>query len=560
MTGFSAGVFRHRATGEIVIAYTGTNESKVSDFLFGNVPAAAGEYSPQVLAAMQLYIRVRRQYGDNISFTGHSLGGGLASLMAVYFDRPATVFAPAPFELSATRAPLINDYASRLRVQGLTDSTLDRYLIDSSFIERERNVAAYSIEGEIVTQRLGRNFTIVDPARDFTIGIGASPAAPVDLHSILLHAATLESSQFLEAVRRVPSVASVIFDKTLEARDPEVAPEADFLHRLMRRHWGIEGQAAGQVLDRFAADVLKLAGDTGLAQTQARDALIAAAVEYHYHDTDPTQVFSVAAGHLSFDLGRIVGAGMLPSLSASKALPRLEQAVQPAFGAEQDYSVYLRGKSVWHVQQGAAPMNFTASSNANDAAIGGVGADFIESGVGHDLLVGNAGVDVLRGGEGNDILLAGLDADSLDGGTGNDQLLGGTGFDTYEFAGDFGQDTVIDAGDDGQIRYGGATLPQGLKISANVWASADRQWTFMFSPSAADAGRGTLVIQQAGTPNRITVRNWRRGTLAIDLSDTPLPSQPPVSTTREILGDLQDLDTIRRPMECRSAMTISATC
>lgn len=33
----------------------------------------------------------------DISFTGHSLGGGLASLMSVWFDRPSIVFAPAPF-------------------------------------------------------------------------------------------------------------------------------------------------------------------------------------------------------------------------------------------------------------------------------------------------------------------------------------------------------------------------------------------------------------------------------------------------------------------------------
>jgi hypothetical protein len=74
VTGFAAGVFRHRATGEIVIAYAGSQDAR--DWVFGNLPAAAGEYAPQVRAAMELYVRARQRYGDNISFTGHSLGGG----------------------------------------------------------------------------------------------------------------------------------------------------------------------------------------------------------------------------------------------------------------------------------------------------------------------------------------------------------------------------------------------------------------------------------------------------------------------------------------------------
>ena len=47
-------------------------------------------------------------YGaSTISFTGHSLGGGLASNMAVWFDRSATTFAEGPFEISA-EDPLVH--------------------------------------------------------------------------------------------------------------------------------------------------------------------------------------------------------------------------------------------------------------------------------------------------------------------------------------------------------------------------------------------------------------------------------------------------------------------
>jgi Ca2+-binding RTX toxin-like protein/dienelactone hydrolase len=548
VTGFAAGVFRHRVSGEIVIAYAGTNRGYVRDFAFGNVAAALGEYSPQVLAAMQLYMRVRRQYaaGDAqpISFTGHSLGGGLASLMAVYFDRPATVFAPAPFELSATRAPLINDYTDRLRVQGLTDAALDRYLLDASFVERELNVTAYSIEGEIVSHLFGRDRTIVNLARDFTIAIGANPASRTDLHSLLLHAAALESAGFLEALRRVPAVVRTIFDRTLEARDPERDEQPDFLHRLMRRHWGIEGAAAGQVLDRFAADVLKLDGDMGLAQTQARDALLAAAVEYYYQQGSPTSFFSVAEGFLSFDLGQLVGNGMLPSLAASKALPRLQQGLEAAFGGDQGYLRYLRQKPVWHLQQGSAAMNFTATAAANDAAVGGVHSDFIDAGAGNDLLVGNAGTDALFGGPGNDILLGGLDSDYLEGGAGNDALrggadddilvggaggdylLGGAGADRYEFAAGHGSDIVVDADGAGSLWFEGLPISGGKKVDESYWISDDGRFGFTLVPNGS--GGQDLIVSHGTSLDKITIRDWQPSELGILLDTTaaPMPQTP----------------------------------
>ena len=85
--GFSAGVFKKG--NDIVIAYTGTNADKLTDMQAANAPAALGFYSTQVLKAMKLYIETKiANPTANITFTGHSLGGGLASLMAVYFGAP----------------------------------------------------------------------------------------------------------------------------------------------------------------------------------------------------------------------------------------------------------------------------------------------------------------------------------------------------------------------------------------------------------------------------------------------------------------------------------------
>ena len=102
--GFSARVYQYTSTGEVAISYGGTEfvntaaQGTMVDFTNGNIPLAIGRYNEQAYQAALLYKQVKAAGLSNISFTGHSLGGGLASVMAVWFNRPAYVFAPAPFQ------------------------------------------------------------------------------------------------------------------------------------------------------------------------------------------------------------------------------------------------------------------------------------------------------------------------------------------------------------------------------------------------------------------------------------------------------------------------------
>jgi hypothetical protein len=56
VTGFSAGVYRDgNGMGDnVVIAFTGTDERLLRDFIQGNIPAGAGAGSPQINQAMAL--------------------------------------------------------------------------------------------------------------------------------------------------------------------------------------------------------------------------------------------------------------------------------------------------------------------------------------------------------------------------------------------------------------------------------------------------------------------------------------------------------------------------
>jgi hypothetical protein len=83
-TGFEAGLYEYN--GQYIIAYAGTDPSDwndgVADGLLG-----FGVLHPQAKQAAEFYERAKQRFGvSNVTFTGHSLGGGLASLMGVFFN------------------------------------------------------------------------------------------------------------------------------------------------------------------------------------------------------------------------------------------------------------------------------------------------------------------------------------------------------------------------------------------------------------------------------------------------------------------------------------------
>lgn len=91
-TGTSGTAFLDKDSGEVIIAYTGTNPNAdiATDVAtdIGEIIMALGYHYDE---AFKFYERIRQRYGDNITLTGHSLGGNIAQRVSLEYNAPRTV-------------------------------------------------------------------------------------------------------------------------------------------------------------------------------------------------------------------------------------------------------------------------------------------------------------------------------------------------------------------------------------------------------------------------------------------------------------------------------------
>jgi Lipase (class 3) len=126
-TGFEAAAFGNGAdltsSSEIVISFAGTYDNPLNPItnpdLQADIGLATGFGSDQLTQAVDYYLQVKATNPNvAITLTGHSLGGGLASLVGVFFGVPATTFDQAPFANSA----LASGVAANLKAHLLAET------------------------------------------------------------------------------------------------------------------------------------------------------------------------------------------------------------------------------------------------------------------------------------------------------------------------------------------------------------------------------------------------------------------------------------------------------
>ncbi len=98
--GFNASIYRNIKTNELVISFRGSEGNPLSrnspDWITNrnaySIDKPNERLEEQYVAAASLAARARTLYGTNISLTGHSLGGGLASYAGSFGDFKVVTF------------------------------------------------------------------------------------------------------------------------------------------------------------------------------------------------------------------------------------------------------------------------------------------------------------------------------------------------------------------------------------------------------------------------------------------------------------------------------------
>ena len=332
VAGFEAVAFRKGT--DIVISYAGTYDKDITGDIFADIGLATGVGSAQLLQAAEYYLQVKaaNSTATSITFTGHSLGGGLAALMGVFFGQQAVTFDQAPFANSASA--VMRDFlvSNLLALQDANQQplytsqqlmALAPALFTSNFNPVDlanSNVTTLRVVGEFISSLFPvSSFSPIGPQTP--LSHGPTDISMFDLHAQSLLAAFVQNDQFRQVTFKLTDLLGMIFDSNLYKRDTAGTLE-NFLERLVRHQNGnAPGVAtADAMLTRFTDDLWKLAQDGGL--TMADDpaaaskfvskALTAFAMQMYYQDTanatnKDKELFTEVSGGVQFDRADVAG-------------------------------------------------------------------------------------------------------------------------------------------------------------------------------------------------------------------------------------------------------------
>lgn len=338
-SGFEATYFKNG--NQIVIAFAGTNTSFFSQTgdtlrdVIADLELGLGNINEQLLQAAEYYMYVKslpENVGAEITFTGHSLGGGLAALMGVLFNEKAVVFDPAPF-VNALNDTVKNAILAHLQgqpyrydkieiidpsgsiVDVITVPVYAPRLFETTYLSSDietKEADFYNFTGNDAQQRIAgnisgkymegefcRSFPIADEflnAPDMVSNgvhnIGGSwiPAGwSLDLHSLsLLTAFMIDDNRLSKVTEKMPFLLDMLYDSNLYHYSKKSQDE-NFLERLIRYQTGHDAPGATasntNMLTRFTDDLEMIAQEGGLTMNEnIAKALSAFAMQMYYEN------------------------------------------------------------------------------------------------------------------------------------------------------------------------------------------------------------------------------------------------------------------------------------
>jgi hypothetical protein len=233
--GFCANAFVN-AHGDAVLAFRGPDfiadalaASDDADEFVTNLALDMGlaSFTEALQSATHAYGLLRqRAYmegrdANRIHFTGHGVGGGIASVMACWFDQPCTVFAHAPLRFVAL-AP--GDFAhARHSIESLMGSADGAVKALQGFVRHPQEMLAqreqlrvthWHVRGEVYA--LLRSPATAIQGTEHAIDVGIQPPTletALTLHDMKLHAAMLYAPRLHLLCQDSPELLSLLIDR-----------------------------------------------------------------------------------------------------------------------------------------------------------------------------------------------------------------------------------------------------------------------------------------------------------------------------------------------------------
>jgi len=523
---------------EIVISFAGTYDKDLDGDISADIGLATGFGSAQLLQATEYYLQVKAANATNpnvaITLTGHSLGGGLAALVGVFFGVKSVTFDQAPFAESAEENLLTPDVAANLKndlsLKGYTEHDLENL---NNFLQRRESTGGIPNANLISNIRVDGEFLSCLPLNKVFTTIGNTETVlehgpyfqpSIDLHSITLLTAFLEDVRFRQVTYKLTDMLGMLFDENLFAYDTDKS-DPNFLEHLIRHQIGLRDAdgvvtlASDAMLTRFTADLWKIAQDGGLTLTNKDIAktLTAFAMQMYYEKETPSD-------KTLFDDNGVAGGGIHFNRTD------VADSLNAALGFELYFTNYLyflpgnENEAITQQLPALLDWYIQAGYKAMEAQAGDQRAFMLGYDKGDNLFGGTAG-DVLVGGKGTDLLM---------GGKGDDILIGGDGNDFYLYRIGDGNDRIIDNERSNRLiikETDGSTVNDFGQLYAsgsNRWTSADGHFTL------AETTTWTLHMPDGGS---IDLGNtFQNGDFGINLAELPA-----ITTTNTIVGDLNPL-------------------
>jgi hypothetical protein len=549
--GFSAQAYTYN--GETIISFRGTDPgwAAVND-IFNGWSGGAGVQSTQAGLAAQFYQSVVGSaafpFSTNVTFTGHSLGGGLAGLLAGLYGKQAVVF-----DNMAYSSAIANTYwdATHPTYPGTIDGITGLPVVNESHAgvlstfyggggalsPNTSGISGYQLSGQIL-QTIGQSTgAVVGSEVDWGVG-------GVDKHSQALLVLNMYAEQQTGLDPAWKDVAKY-FGPELFEQDAVT----NIAYSVVSEGVRPRGDAAAHSMFDDAADVANFIATEGsllFSYTYNSPAyeLVEIAVQFAKRQAD-NSIMVGSTGDESRGIFHATDAGLFLSLdTAFKAWGEtttvtgwetLKSSLEYLWQRENgevlsenalaamdqiDFALFSAGGTVDLMLDYDNPMVLAGqiedAATGSGLAFGTDSVDVIKGGEGDDFLIGGDGADTLIGGDGYDMLFGGGGADKLSGGDKSDELLGGSGADTI--IGGAGADT-LNGGADADI------IVAGDLYGAQVQTSSDTM----------DGGKGTDYLVVTGAPgsslainggdkqDRLLIHQSALGLVPVDENATEIP-------------------------------------